>query len=48
MFGYATTMRSLTAGLGTYTLEPYDYRPLSEADYRERFGGLGSVAPGRG
>jgi elongation factor G len=29
MFGYATMMRSITGGLGTYTLEPFDYRPLS-------------------
>ena len=39
MFGYATTMRSLTRGLGTYTLEPFEYLPISEAEMQKRFGG---------
>jgi elongation factor G len=30
MFGYATTMRSITGGLGTYALEPYAYRPAAD------------------
>ncbi len=38
MFGYATTIRSLTGGLGSYTLEPFDYRPLAESEYQRRFG----------
>ena len=28
MFGYATRMRSITGGLGAYTLEPFEYRPV--------------------
>ena len=33
MFGYANTLRSLTRGLGTFTLEPYDYQPLAGSDH---------------
>jgi elongation factor G len=29
-FGYATTMRSLTQGRGSYSLEPHDYRTVSK------------------
>jgi elongation factor G len=36
MFGYASTMRSLTAGLGTHSLEPLDYQPVSEDEFRQR------------
>ncbi len=38
MFGYATTMRSITAGLGGYTLEPFEYRPVGEHELKQRFG----------
>jgi elongation factor G len=36
MFGYATVIRSLTRGLGTYTLEPLDYRPVPEGELKPR------------
>ncbi len=38
MIGYATTIRSLTEGRGTYTMEPHDYRALPEKVRKERFG----------
>jgi elongation factor G len=28
MFGYSTTLRSLTQGRGTFSMEPFDYSPL--------------------
>jgi len=38
MLGYATTIRSLTEGRGSYTMEPHDYRALPEDVREERFG----------
>jgi elongation factor G len=31
MFGYATSLRSMTQGRGAFSLEPHDYRPVDEA-----------------
>ncbi len=38
MIGYATSIRSLTEGRGTYTLEPHDYRALPDKVREDRFG----------
>lgn len=39
MFGYATTLRSLSQGRASYTMEPTDYKPVSEQEMRRMFGG---------
>ncbi|HLY08022.1 MAG TPA: elongation factor G [Planctomycetota bacterium] len=36
MFGYSTTLRSLTQGRGQHMMEPYEYKPLP-ADEMKRF-----------
>ncbi len=33
MFGYTTTLRSLTSGRGSYIMEPFDYRPAPKEVY---------------
>ena len=35
MFGYATALRSLTQGRGSYSMEPLDYKAVPE-DIREK------------
>jgi elongation factor G len=40
MFGYTTTLRSLTQGRGQHLLEPFEYRPLPPEEL-ERFRGEG-------
>jgi elongation factor G len=40
MFGYASTLRSLTQGRGAFSIEPHDYRPVDEA-VRKRICGEG-------
>ena len=40
MFGYATTMRSLTHGRGFWTMEPFEYRDVPESEVREMFKGF--------
>ncbi|HEV3027490.1 MAG TPA: elongation factor G, partial [Planctomycetota bacterium] len=36
MFGYTTTLRSLTQGRGQHMMEPYEYKPLP-AEEMKRF-----------
>ncbi len=40
MFGYATSLRSLSQGRGSYTLEPHRYRPIPEHLRKKLFGDL--------
>jgi elongation factor G len=35
MFGYTTTLRSLTQGRGQHLLEPYEYRPIPPEEMRK-------------
>jgi elongation factor G len=35
MFGYTTTLRSMTQGRATSTMEPLDYRPMPESLTKE-------------
>ena len=37
MFGYSTTLRSLSHGRGTFTLEPYQYAPVPPQELPEFF-----------
>jgi elongation factor G len=37
MFAYATYLRSMTAGRGTYTMEPADYQPVPQSIAEEVF-----------
>ena len=39
MLGYSTAVRSLTQGRASYTLEPADYWPLPEDEFKAKFGG---------
>ncbi|MBI3099281.1 MAG: elongation factor G [Planctomycetes bacterium] len=41
MFGYATTLRSLTQGRGAFSLEPSTYRRVPEEVLKLKFGGEG-------
>ncbi|MHC4606959.1 MAG: elongation factor G, partial [Planctomycetota bacterium] len=38
MFGYATSIRSLTQGRGSHTMEPLDYRAVPEAELKQMLG----------
>jgi len=38
MFGYTTTLRSLTQGRGQHSLEPHDFRPIPPEEVKRRFG----------
>jgi elongation factor G len=35
MFGYSSEIRSVTAGRGTYTMEPYNYEKVPEQIAKE-------------
>ena len=35
LFGYATTLRSLTQGRGTYSMQLYQYAKLSELEMKK-------------
>jgi elongation factor G len=35
LFGYATALRSLTQGRGTYSMQLYQYVPLSEMELKK-------------
>jgi elongation factor G len=35
MFGYSTTLRSLTQGRGQHAMEPYEYRPIPAEEMKK-------------
>jgi elongation factor G len=35
MFGYSTTLRSLTQGRGQHAMEPYEYKPIPPEEMKK-------------
>ncbi|WP_024303845.1 elongation factor G [Pseudogulbenkiania sp. MAI-1] len=48
MFGYSTTLRSLTQGRATYSMEFHHYAPVPAQLQQALISGMGRVFPGRG